>query len=401
MGLSLILAAVGAALASGILVWLYVGYKTRRKVDYMLDALADGELNFRFDTGKLLGRGMNHALNRLRGIFEQETRQIREKEHYYRQMLDLVNTGVVAYEADSKRVIYSNAAASSLLGVVGLRNLRQLDSISHELYESVLKVPDGGKGSASCYDESSLRRLSVSAALSRIEGKDVRIVSLDDVTGLVETAESESWTRLIRVLTHEIMNTVTPIASLSEALSQVSSPSELSSGLETISASSRGLIKFVESYRSLTRVAVPVKSAFYVKELVQNVLELTSSAVSSSGAQAQYHEKSEAILLYADKGQISQILINLIKNALQAGARHIGITASLGSRENVTIEVTNDGAPISSANKEEIFVPFYTTKSDGTGIGLSLSRQIMRLHGGALTLVESSVSQTTFALIFS
>ena len=202
-------------------------------------------------------------------------------------------------------------------------------------------------------------------------------------------------------MTHEIMNTITPIASLSDTLLTFDGVDEdIKNGLSTISESSKGLIKFVDSYRNLTRVAPPVKKAFYFKELAERVISLTREQAAMSGAICTYKEKSEDIILYADEGQITQILINLVKNAVQADARNIVITAQLTPSEQTVISVTNDGLPISRESQDEIFVPFFTTKQEGTGIGLSLSRQIMRLHNGSLTLTRSDESGTVFTLLF-
>ncbi|MGN1232442.1 MAG: sensor histidine kinase, partial [Candidatus Cryptobacteroides sp.] len=224
--------------------------------------------------------------------------------------------------------------------------------------------------------------------------------------------EEESWSKLIRVLTHEIMNTVSPIASLSDALSKsvggvVGHPGEqfgeplgghaeidIKSGLETISSASRNLIKFVESYRELAGVARPVKKALMVDDLVGNVLELTREDCIAASCTCTYKASDEDVLIYADESQISRILINLIKNAVQAGAHHISIVAGIDEDEQTFINVTNDGAPISPSSRDQIFIPFYTTKSNGSGIGLSLSRQIMLAHNGRLDLTRSDSDGT-------
>ena len=218
--------------------------------------------------------------------------------------------------------------------------------------------------------------------------------------------EQESWTKLIRVLTHEIMNTVSPIASLSDALSHyVDVPQEIrdvdvKAGLETIASSSKDLIRFVESYRELAGVARPVKKAIMVDELVSKVIELTSQQCMDAGVSCSYIAETEDVLIYADESQISRILINLIKNAIQAEARHISITSGIDSEEQTIISVSNDGIPISPASREQIFIPFFTTKRDGSGIGLSLSRQIMLAHNGRLDLVRSDSQCTCFTLLF-
>ena len=217
--------------------------------------------------------------------------------------------------------------------------------------------------------------------------------------------EQDSWTKLIRVLTHEIMNTVSPISSLSDALAASvdengHSQLDIKAGLETISDSSRNLIKFVETYRELSGVARPVKKAIELQELMDKVIGLESEALAARGVVCQYRPEEPDLMIFADEGQISQIFINLIKNALQADARLISITASLSKEDETVIRIGNDGAPIPVSVQEQIFIPFFTTKKEGSGIGLSLARQIMRNHNGSIELVRSDVSQTLFELRF-
>ena len=218
--------------------------------------------------------------------------------------------------------------------------------------------------------------------------------------------EQESWTKLIRVLTHEIMNTVSPIASLSEALSHWANVPEkeremdLKAGLETIASSSNDLIGFVQSYRELAGVARPIMKALMLDHLVNKVIGLTLEQCNEAGAVCTYCPKTDDILIYADESQIFRILINLIKNAVQAGAKHILITAEINQYDQTLVHVWNDGVPISPESQEQIFIPFFTTKQEGTGIGLSLSRQIMRAHNGMLDLTRSDEQGTEFTLTF-
>ena len=217
--------------------------------------------------------------------------------------------------------------------------------------------------------------------------------------------EQDSWTKLIRVLTHEIMNTVSPIASLSDALSKSmdedgNSELDVKTGLETISDSSKNLIKFVETYRQLSGVARPLRKAVDLQELMDQVISLNSEYAASCGATCVYRPEEADLMIYADEGQISQILINLIKNALQAGAKHIDISAKMGKEDDVILRIANDGEPIPVAAQEQIFVPFYTTKKEGSGIGLSLARQIMRQHNGTIDLLRSDVNETVFQMVF-
>ena len=217
--------------------------------------------------------------------------------------------------------------------------------------------------------------------------------------------EQDSWTKLIRVLTHEIMNTVSPIASLSDMMAKSydengHSELDIKAGLETISDSSKNLIGFVQTYRQLSGVAKPIRKALDLQELIDGVIALNSEFAASCGATCTLRPEEPDLMIYADEGQISQILINLIKNALQAGARHIDISARMGQDDEVIVCVANDGEPIPAAAQEQIFIPFYTTKKEGSGIGLSISRQIMRNHNGSIELLRSDAGQTIFELRF-
>lgn len=398
--LSIISAIAATAALTCVITSLLISRKMRRKVTYMLDALEDKEINFRFDEKRVFGRQFNRTLNRLRNIFDKERKEIIEQEKYFGLMLDHVKTGVAVIE-ENGQVAYCNNTALNLLGIATLGHIRQLRAVSESLYISFQKVTEHSEERASYFNESGKMTISLTASAATIGKTNVRIIAFNDISSEIAENEQESWSRLIRVLTHEIMNTVTPIASLSETLLRFEGVNEeIKNGLDTISQSSRGLIKFVDSYRNLTRVAPPVKKAFYFKELAERVINLTKEQAVISGAVCTYIEKTEDIILYADEGQITQILINLVKNAIQAEARKIEITADINLSEQIIITVYNNGSPISKESQEEIFVPFYTTKQEGTGIGLSLSRQIMRLHSGTLSLTRSDENGTVFTLIF-
>ena len=368
------------------------------KIDFMSDALDSGESAFRYSEDQWSDRRLNKSLNRLRAIFAAEQMDIRERERYFGIMLDHVQSGVIVIDGD--RIDYSNIIARGFLGMSDISSLRQIERLSPELANAFRNASET-ESRASLISERGTVQFSISACESRLHGKDVSIVTFNDITREMENNESESWTRLIRVLTHEIMNTVTPIASLSSALSQNLADydaEDVRSALGTIASSSEGLISFVQSYRSLTHIAAPVRKAFYLKDLVND--SVTIAQTNWPSASVSYHELSEDIILYADFGQISQVMNNLIKNAVQAGASEIDITASIDKRERTVINVANNGEPISETGKEQIFVPFYTTKgTSGTGVGLSLCRQIIRLNGGTINLTSSTAESTVFTIV--
>lgn len=390
----------GAVIAA--LTYIVTRAATRRKIigkiDFMSDALDSGETAFRYSESRWRNRRLNKSLNRLRSIFEAEKADIRERERYFGTMLDHVQSGVIVI--DGEKIDYSNTVAKGFLGMAEISSLRQIGRISPDLANAFREASEM-ESRASFISERGTVQFSISACTARLHGKEVSIVTFNDITREMENNESESWTRLIRVLTHEIMNTVTPVASLSSALSQnldSYSAEDIRSALGTIASSSEGLISFVQSYRSLTHISAPVRKAFYLKDLVNDSVNIAKANWPS--VNVIYRELSSDVILYADYGQMSQVLNNLIKNAVQAGAGNVSITASIDKREQTVIDIANDGESISASGQEQLFVPFYTTKgTSGTGVGLSLCRQIVRLNGGTIKLSSSTPEATVFTII--
>lgn len=390
----------GAVIAA--LTYIVTRAATRRKIigkiDFMSDALDSGETAFRYSESRWRNRRLNKSLNRLRSIFEAEKADIRERERYFGTMLDHVQSGVIVI--DGEKIDYSNTVAKGFLGMAEISSLRQIGRISPDLANAFREASEM-ESRASFISERGTVQFSISACTARLHGKEVSIVTFNDITREMENNESESWTRLIRVLTHEIMNTVTPVASLSSALSQnldSYSAEDIRSALGTIASSSEGLISFVQSYRSLTHISAPVRKAFYLKDLVNDSVNIAKANWPS--VNVLYRELSSDVILYVDYGQMSQVLNNLIKNAVQAGAGNVSITASIDKREQTVIDIANDGESISASGQEQLFVPFYTTKgSSGTGVGLSLCRQIVRLNGGTIKLSSSTPEATVFTIV--
>ncbi len=393
--------ALGGAMIAA-LTYIVTRAATRRKligkIDFMSDALDSGETAFRYSESRWRNRRLNKSLNRLRSIFEAEKADIRERERYFGTMLDHVQSGVIVI--DGEKIDYSNTVAKGFLGMAEISSLRQIGRISPDLANAFREASEM-ESRASFISERGTVQFSISACTARLHGKEVSIVTFNDITREMENNESESWTRLIRVLTHEIMNTVTPVASLSSALSQnldSYSAEDIRSALGTIASSSEGLISFVQSYRSLTHISAPVRKAFYLKDLVNDSVNIAKANWPS--VNVLYRELSSDVILYADYGQMSQVLNNLIKNAVQAGAGNVSITASIDKREQTVIDIANDGECISASGQEQLFVPFYTTKgSSGTGVGLSLCRQIVRLNGGTIKLSSSTQEATVFTIV--
>ena len=380
-----VLVAAAAVVVTAVAAVVWTSSRSRRKISYMLDALEDNEVNFRFKEKGVLDARFNRTLNRMKRIFEKEKLQMLEQEKYFGLMLDKVATGIMVVDNPDGHVAYSNTAALQILGVSSLVNLRQLSRISQELCDVFTMAARGRDGRLNFTNDMSSRTIAVKSSTAVIGGREMHIIVFNDISSEQNEIETESWTKLIRVLIHEIMNTVTPVVSLSDSLVRYSDElprEELRDGLTTIAASSKGLLKFVESYRNLMHVPEPVRKVVWLKDIMSRVTQLVEARLGESTALG-YTELNDDIILY-----------------VQAGASRISVTASIGEDGCTTVDVANDGTPVPEDRREEIFVPFFTTKSDGSGIGLSLSRQIMRMHGGSLSLTRSDSRETVFTLIF-
>lgn len=399
-----------------------------KKITYMLNALENNDSAFRFAerSGDSYNRLFTSTLNRINEILANEKMTTRENEKYFELLMTNVITGLITIDENGS-VMNCNSKALELIGLPVFTHVSQLQRVDENLYSLLTDdTPIQESRTVSFFNESGEVNLSMRFSFITIRGKKLKIVSINDIGRELEEKEQDSWIRLIRVLTHEIMNTVTPISSLSETLSMMVNSSdvendavvkrEVKNGLDVISTSSKGLISFVDSYRSMTRIPTPNKRAVYVKDLIHRVLTLMKDDFDKSVLVPQITYSDESIMIYADENLISQVLINLIKNALAAMVEEtmgdgeeavseripfIKVTIFLDpNNEDVIMDVSNNGKPISREDQEHIFVPFFTTKASGTGIGLSISRQIMRQHNGSLKLKCSNENETTFTLIF-
>ena len=326
-----------------------------------------------------------------------------QQEKYYELILDCINTGVLVLN-DNGAVYQKNNEALRLLGLDVFTHIQQLSRIDKRLMETFSSCRADDKLQITFTNERETVHLSVRVSDITIRKEHLRILALNDINTELDEKEIDSWIRLIRVLTHEIMNSVTPITSLSDTLLSLAktTDSEIRSGLQTISATGKGLLSFVESYRRFTRIPTPEPSLFYVKAFIDRMTELARHQNPAGNISFHSEITPADLILYADENLISQVVINLLKNATQAiGEQTDGqvfLRAWCNEDEEIMIEVKNNGPTISPEIAEHIFIPFFTTKEGGSGIGLSISRQIMRLSGGSITLLPGK--ETSFILRF-
>ncbi len=399
-------------------------YSARKKTSFMFNALENNDFTFRFqeDFRSNADRMFNSTLNRIKDILAKAKIDAVEREKYYELIMNCVDTAIVVIDPMG-RVYQTNNEALRLLGVPTLTHISQLRVLGQNVVDTLQQSAPGDRCQLSFNNERGTVTLAIAVSSMKLSDKDLRIIAANDINSSLDEKEIESWSRLIRVLTHEIMNSITPITSLSDTLLKInegaSGNEQISQGLEVIGSTSRSLIAFVDSYRRLTRIPTPQKHPFYLKPFLERQMKLV---LGDNGAQIHYSltMSDDELLLYGDEDLLGQVVINLIKNGMQAAVTHAGLpgpdSAAAGAPENtsatlsvhaytnasqeILVEISDNGGGIPPEIVQNMFVPFFTTKDGGSGIGLSLSRQIMRLHNATLQLTCNTPTRTTFTLCF-
>ena len=356
---------------------LYRHYRRNiKKVTFLFDAIDNGDFSFNFPTEKGFKEDkiLHKSLNRIK-LFLQHTREEQmDREKYYEQILNAVDTGILVVDSHDN-ILQHNQAALRLLDTDVLTHMNQVKG----------KLKD--------------EHLAKHETQAMLKDKHVRIIALSDVSHELSNQEVDSWIKLIRVLTHEIMNTITPVTSLSETLlTRVTEDKDLKQGLETIHKTGTELLAFVNNYRRFTHVPQPQPALFYVEPFLERMAMLCNHDV-------EIEVSPKDLLAYADESLLSHVVTNLLKNAVEAFKEKeklsfIRLQAYANVQESIIIDVSNNAGLIPEDVASHIFIPFFTTKLEGSGIGLSLSRQIMRVSGGSLSLHQDKAQGiTTFRII--
>ena len=396
--------------------WLYSVQMMRnlfkrnaQKVAFMFDAIDNSDYAFQYATR---GRSSNdklvsESLNRITQILFQAKADAVQKEKYYELIMNSVNTGIIVLD-DIGNIFQTNNEALRLLGLSVFTHVKQLARIDEKLQQTITDIRPGDKHQISFVNERGTVNLSIRVSEMTLQDKHVRILAINDINSELDDKEIDSWIRLTRVLTHEIMNSVTPITSLSDTLLSLheDADSEIRNGLEVISTTGKTLISFVESYRKFTHIPTPEPSLFYVQKFAERMINLARHHNNYPNITINISIEPADLIVYADENLITQVVLNLLKNGMQAiGSEQpdgrIELKAYCDPNEAVILEGTNNGPIIPPEEAEHIFVPFFTTKEGGSGIGLSISRQIMRLSGGSIALKSNpAINKTSFILTF-
>lgn len=419
-----------------VIVWLAftiirIFNRVPEKISYFFNAVEneDSTLYFSETIQHRSTKELNTSLNRVNRLIQDVKLRNREQEQYYGTLLEQVTTGIVVIN-ENGNILQANSSAKKLLNYQSLTHIEQLKRVDPNLHQAFLLLREESTHQfVKTTHHNTIRHLSLQATTFRDHKKTLRIISIHDISNELDAKELESWQKLIRVLSHEIMNSITPITSLSETLLNYFIPPEKPvdkttvtntvKGLEVINERGIGLIRFVESYRKLTRLSKPVLKHIDLRNLIEHLLLLLENepdfqriqfsvetgtpdiSVETGTSGISVATGTPDISVEADEAQLSQVLINLIKNAMYAvkdvANPHISVRAHYSQNGRCEIEVIDNGPGIPPEIMEQIFIPFFTTKENGSGIGLSLSRQIMKNHGGSIETV-SSPGSTVFTL---
>lgn len=371
-----------------------------QRIDLVFNVLNNNDFSFRFvDNPQQSDYALvNYSLNKIKDVLDTTKLQIQEKERFVELIMECANIGIITLLPNGS-VLRANSKATNLFGMTRLSHINQLRPLSSVLADTILNIRGGEHSYVHYVNETGEVSLSLSCADMLQDGKQLRVVTLGDINSELSDKEIESWTKLTRILTHEIMNSLAPVTSISNTL--LASPTDtesIQSGLQTIHLTSERLMSFVDSFRQVTRIPQPQRSPIYLHELIENAKRL----IEIDNVAFDVDIQPADTMVYVDRELMTQVLVNLLKNASEAIGEqegHIWITAHIDSAERIIIDVCNDCGPIPNEIAENIFTPFFTTKQDGSGIGLAVSRQIVRLHGGTLRLTSNRHNKIAFTLV--
>lgn len=391
--------------------------KTQKELDQFVKSIQYRDFTNYFDVkhSPVELQALRKGLNEINTTFRSISRERETQYHYLQRILELVNTGILSYEQETGEVVWMNEALKKLLQLPYLKNLHSLVKRDSELLSEIQGIAPGQTKIATAHIEKSPIKVLLSATAFQSEGKKYKLIAFQNVHDALDETESRAWQKLLSVMTHEIMNSVAPISSLADTLKNrlqltlANSPTpedfeDLEAGFSTIKRRSEGLLKFAETYRNLNKITTLNLQQVYVKEVFANLHRLMQPTMDQKNIQLEIQLKEPDISLQADPTLLDQVLINLLVNAIEATKdspeAKISLSAYIASDKKVVIKVADNGSGMSKEVQEKIFIPFFSTKKNGSGIGLSLCKQIVMLHGGNIQVQSKEGHGTAFLLRF-
>jgi two-component system nitrogen regulation sensor histidine kinase NtrY len=359
---------------------------------------------------------LRQGFNEINSTFKDISKERETQYHYLQKVLELVDTGILSYEIKSGEIIWMNESFKKILQTPYLKTIHSLEKRDPELYAQVIELAPGGRMISTVHRERNNLKVVISATAFQTDDIQYKLIAFQNVNEVLEETESKAWQKLLSVMTHEIMNSVAPISSLANTLhnrlKQFSQEStvplaiteDLELGIDTIRKRSEGLLKFTETYRNLNKITKANLAKVFISELFENIHRLMQPTLLQKNIEVSIILKEPLLYVEIDAGLIEQVLINLILNAIDAVKSKlepkIVLSAYTDNDNKIIIKVTDNGSGMTDDVLDKIFVPFFSTKKNGNGIGLSLCKQIMMVHKGSITVQSKENEGTAFYLRF-
>ncbi len=359
---------------------------------------------------------MRKGFNEINSTFKIISKERETQYQYLQKILELIDTGIISYDSKEGDVMWMNESFKNLLSIPYLKTIHSLEKRDEALYKEITSVKPGESKVSSITTDKNTLKILLSATAFQTEGKVYKLIAFQNINEALDETESKAWQKLLSVMTHEIMNSVAPISSLAETLkhrlqaslkdlnNNSGSIDDLEVGIDTIKRRSEGLLKFTETYRNLNKITNPNLKKIYVRDMFENLHRLMQPTFQQKNIELEIILKDPELMLEADTDLIEQVLINLILNAAEAvkesASPRIQLSGYISSNNKVILKVADNGIGISPDLMEKIFIPFFSTRKTGSGIGLSLCKQIMMLHKGSIKVQSVEGEGTAFSLLF-
>jgi two-component system nitrogen regulation sensor histidine kinase NtrY len=358
---------------------------------------------------------LRQGFNEINSTFKVISKEKETQYLYLQKILELVDTGIISFEKDSGELNWMNDTFKRMMEIPYLKTIHSLEKRDHQLYEAFISIRPAETKMVTITREKRQVKILLAATMFHTEGKINKVIACQNINDAMDETEARAWQKLLSVMTHEIMNSVAPISSLAGTLKnrllQTTSLGEggsgerddLELGLETIKRRSEGLLKFAETYRNLNKISTPNLKKVFVRDLFENLHTLMQPTLDQKNVELEVILKDPELIIEVDVNLIEQVLINLVINALEAVKEKINpriVLSATNEGNKMLIKVADNGVGISDELLDKIFIPFFSTKKSGSGIGLSLCKQIMLLHKGTIQVQSVEGEGTAFVLIF-
>lgn len=385
---------------------MYVRKKTNREIDEFAESILYKDFSRKYPRFQTITDAFLNLAS------EKEAQQ-----HYLKEMLELVDTGILAYEIETHKTLWMNDSFTTMLNIPHIKNINWLKKQNEDLFNELLDIPVNESTLITIHARKQTIKTMTNASIFQTGGKTYKLIAFHNVSATMEEVESGAWKGLLNVMTHEIMNSIVPVSSLSDTLkrkihvlkersSQLSEPDleDMELALDTIHRRSDGLLRFAETYRSLSQKIVPDMKSYNLYDLLNSIHSLMNPSLQQKGIEFTLKTDDPDVTAYIDRDLIEQVIINFVTNATYAICEkekpEIHLFSGCDAEGHPYVTVADNGCGISDAVRDKIFIPFFSTKKNGNGIGLSISREIVKLHNAKLHVQSQEKAGSAFTVSF-